>query len=439
MKMGKQTKNKIVKLAVVVTMLLGSGLSVYGYAESVKDAQLKEQLTSQQKTLGKSLETLYYEKLDHSLSVEEAQAAIEQYTLKLKSIEAKKKTLTNKNAEKISEQSKELAEALNVIYALTRIYAVQNNLFEMDILTTKGLNKEAKLKETVTLARIDDVAEEIKRNPQADIVMEETTTVLDFARQQLKTKEAVDTWLAKNEKQYSEKNYQTLKELVEQVIPEPVKETYKKPLDVFKQGLDKKVAQEKAAKEKLAKEKAAKEQAAKEAKAAEQERVAMKQTTPANTNQGASDQGSQTNAQSNTGGSQVPDQAPVANNPAPAPAPTPEVRTDGFNFKGYHFDISSFSGLGAVPQWTPYVYQWSDDPSHYLIEKASSAGSAVWNLGVGDKVVINGQTYTIFNMMRHVANDDNAYGILKSQGATVTWQTCETASSNSALAIWFAY
>lgn len=58
-----------------------------------------------------------------------------------------------------------------------------------------------------------------------------------------------------------------------------------------------------------------------------------------------------------------------------------------------------------MPQWTPYVYQWTDDPSHYLFEKASSAGGAVWNIGVGDTVVISGQTYTVFNVMRNVPNN----------------------------------
>ncbi len=73
-----------------------------------------------------------------------------------------------------------------------------------------------------------------------------------------------------------------------------------------------------------------------------------------------------------------------------------------------------------------------------MIEKASSAGSAIWQLGVGDTIQLDGQTYTIFYVMRHVPNDDSAYPTLKSQGATVTWQTCERASANSDLAIWFA-
>ena len=133
---------------------------------------------------------------------------------------------------------------------------------------------------------------------------------------------------------------------------------------------------------------------------------------------------------------------PAANGQAapaiPDAVPVQEARTDGFNFKGNHFDVQSFSGLGAVPQWTPYIYQWSEDPSHYLVEKASSAGSAIWQLGVGDTIQLDGQRYTIFHVMRHVPNDDSAYPTLKSQGATVTWQTCESASANSDLAIWFA-
>lgn len=133
---------------------------------------------------------------------------------------------------------------------------------------------------------------------------------------------------------------------------------------------------------------------------------------------------------------------PAANGQAapaiPDAVPVQEARTDGFNFKGNHFDVQSFSGLGAVPQWTPYIYQWSEDPSHYLVEKASSAGSAIWQLGVDDTIQFDGQTYTIFHVMRHVPNDDSAYPTLKSQGATVTWQTCESASANSDLAIWFS-
>ncbi|MFC4711105.1 hypothetical protein ACWOEJ_09680 [Enterococcus eurekensis] len=108
--------------------------------------------------------------------------------------------------------------------------------------------------------------------------------------------------------------------------------------------------------------------------------------------------------------------------PVPPVTQAPVSRTDGFNFKGHHFDLSSFSGLGMVPQWTSYIYQWTDDPSHYLIEKASNAGNAIWSVGIGDQVVINGQTYTVFNQMSNVVNDDSAYGIFK-----ITWCDCHMA------------
>ena len=52
---------------------------------------------------------------------------------------------------------------------------------------------------------------------------------------------------------------------------------------------------------------------------------------------------------------------------APAPKPA-QTRTDGFNFKGHHFALSTFSGGGQVPMETPYVFQWTDYPKHYLID-----------------------------------------------------------------------
>ena len=60
----------------------------------------------------------------------------------------------------------------------------------------------------------------------------------------------------------------------------------------------------------------------------------------------------------------------------------PAARTDGFNFNGYHYDIASFSGSGYVPQWTPYIYQWTSKPNHYLVEMMSDAGSAIRKQGI---------------------------------------------------------
>ena len=67
----------------------------------------------------------------------------------------------------------------------------------------------------------------------------------------------------------------------------------------------------------------------------------------------------------------------------------------GFCFLGYSFPLSIFEGSGNVPHWTPYVYQWADDPSHFLFERQSDAGQAVLNLNIRDQVVVNGNTYSI--------------------------------------------
>lgn len=193
------------------------------------------------------------------------------------------------------------------------------------------------------------------------------------------------------------------------------------------------MAREKADAEKDEKERIAKENVEAERVAQEQaeaERVAQEQTEQAQIAQEAEQAQAQQVAQ--------PEPATVQQAPVQQAAPTQPARTDGFNFKGYHYDLSSFAGDGKVPHWTPYVYQWVYDPSHYLFEKASDAGSAVWNIGIGDTVVINGQSYTVFNIIRNVPNDENAYDVLKSQGTTVTWQTCETGGNRPPLAIWYA-
>ncbi len=114
------------------------------------------------------------------------------------------------------------------------------------------------------------------------------------------------------------------------------------------------------------------------------------------------------------------------------------TQNTGFNFKNYHFDLSGFSGSGHVPQNTPYVYQWLDDPSHYLFEHVSAAGNAVWSIKTGDQVTIEGNTYTVFKVENGMSNDSKLYDHMKAQNATVTWQTCDTSTDDSTLSIWYA-
>ncbi len=66
-----------------------------------------------------------------------------------------------------------------------------------------------------------------------------------------------------------------------------------------------------------------------------------------------------------------------------------QTRTDGFNFNGRHFDIAWFSGSGQVPA-DSYIYRWSTDPSHYLVEMMGAAGGVIRELHVGSQIVIDG-------------------------------------------------
>ncbi|EOT38543.1 hypothetical protein [Enterococcus columbae] len=135
---------------------------------------------------------------------------------------------------------------------------------------------------------------------------------------------------------------------------------------------------------------------------------------------------------------------PVANQQTPAQqvAASQESQPDnsGFNFNGHHYPLAWFSGSGYVPA-DGNIYRWQELPNHYLIERAGSAGATIRELGVGSKVVIDGQTYTVFKVLSHVQNDENAWNILTSQGATVTWQSCDAtygANGLATLTLWFA-
>lgn len=124
---------------------------------------------------------------------------------------------------------------------------------------------------------------------------------------------------------------------------------------------------------------------------------------------------------------------------APAQVATP-ARTDGFNFNGYHYDIASFSGSGYVPQWTPYIYQWTSKPNHYLVEMMSDAGSAIRSLGMGGVVVLNGQSYVVTNMMSGLENDIYTADLVFDSSSSITIQTCDPAIGSNGLnllTLWF--
>lgn len=116
-------------------------------------------------------------------------------------------------------------------------------------------------------------------------------------------------------------------------------------------------------------------------------------------------------------------------------------QTSGFNFNGHHFPLGSFSGGGRVPQETNRVYQWTDKPDHFLIERISPAGRAITSVDIGTEVVINGSTYTVTNMERDIPNNDAAVAYLYKHNAAITFQTCETnkgANGKSHVRFWYA-
>lgn len=140
-------------------------------------------------------------------------------------------------------------------------------------------------------------------------------------------------------------------------------------------------------------------------------------------------------------------QAAVPQQSAPAQQSTlaqitsaPQVDTSGFNFNSHHYPIAWFSGSGYVPA-DGNIYRWSEMPNHYLIERAGMVGGTIRELGVGSKITIDGQTYTVFEVLSGVANDENAFNLLTSQGAAITFQSCDATYGANGLAnltIWFA-
>lgn len=143
----------------------------------------------------------------------------------------------------------------------------------------------------------------------------------------------------------------------------------------------------------------------------------------------------------NTNQAAVPQQSAPAQQSTPAQTtPAPQVDTSGFNFNGHHYPIAWFSGSGYVPA-DGNIYRWSEMPNHYLIERAGMAGGTIRELGVGSKITIDGQTYTVFKVLSGVANDENAFNLLTSQGAAITFQSCDATYDANGLAnltIWFA-
>lgn len=152
--------------------------------------------------------------------------------------------------------------------------------------------------------------------------------------------------------------------------------------------------------------------------------------------------GSTASAQQSTGSQASTKSAPATAGTASTATTTVQqsVRTDGFNFLGQHFDISTFSDTtgGNTPRWTQYIFQWTALPNYYLAEAASSAGSAVRQLSVGSEVVVNGRTYHVTDVRHGMKRLDSMDTVesLSSQHS-LGLQTCDDATGTYISTYWF--
>ncbi|WP_373816980.1 hypothetical protein [Jeotgalibaca porci] len=242
------------------------------------------------------------------------------------------------------------------------------------------------------------------------------------------------------------KDVETYTQFIEQLSSEAQETEKQRRLSNTKIELEK-IAKAKAEEEKKVAE-AKKAEEAKKAKQAEEERIAKEiAEEEARVAQEAEEaavaavvaQEEASVAQEVAAASEPANTQPVVTEDVQQAAPV-QARTDGFNFNGRHFDIAWFSGSGQVPA-DSYIYRWSTDPSHYLVEMMGAAGGVIRELHVGSQIVIDGQRYTIFHMQSGVANDENAYYNMKDVGATLTFQTCDYqigANGRYNLTIWYA-
>ena len=409
---------RIVKYVILLSIVLGSSLSLLIHAESTDVTSLKEQIVTEQKEIESSIAQLYEGSNQPTFSLKNTSLKVKQLLEDLDKVIAKTEKLNKLDQEAylpINEENQKMLDKLEDNQELLQVTLALENLFKENVFEENKFNEKIELKSDVTKKTLENLKVAVQELNQPNQVKEQCIQVIDSAEEQLQLKEQLKQWYQENSEIITNENYQKFQELVDQIVPGTTKKEYEQKLADYKEKLNYQATNEVNETDNRSQQKTNPKKQKEEIKVVSKLESNFSDTTET--------------TQETTQSSDQTIQEPVA---------IPEERTDGFNFKGYHFDLSSFSGTGSVPTWTPYVYQWTEDPTHYLFERASSAGTAVWEINIGDQVVINGQTYTVFNIMRNVPNNDQAYGVLKSQGAAVTWQTCEESNSNSSLAIWFA-
>lgn len=118
-------------------------------------------------------------------------------------------------------------------------------------------------------------------------------------------------------------------------------------------------------------------------------------------------------------------------------SPTPEPTHTGVSYLGYHYDLGTFSGTGYVPSWTNTIYQWSDFPTHFLVEKNSYPGQTIFGLTIGSEVMINGTDFSVYDIVYNQANDQVGLDMVLYSGAAASMQVCVTDEDDARLNLYF--
>lgn len=232
--MKKLAKKSIIKFSIVAAVVVGSSISVYTYAESMKESNLKEEIVTEQKLIEKSISQLYTKDNQLAFTAEESSDKIDQLLKQLDQLMKKSNSLGKKNLEEVNASSQSILKKLkNNDQAFELMFAL-NDLFEAEVFGDEGFNQEVKVKAEVTIEKVDELNQQIKTLNQSKAMKNPFQQATNSAKKQIETKEAVDTWYEKNKEIITEENYEILVELVSKVEPEAMKEEYKEILVTYK-------------------------------------------------------------------------------------------------------------------------------------------------------------------------------------------------------------
>lgn len=340
------------------------------------------------------------------------------------------------NKKTIKDEKKHLESMLEDLDTVLSVNDDLHHVFKNVSFDENSIPSNEAILDGVTNEKVNEINEKYKDKINFDNVSSKLVEYLNAAETQLKDN---DNAINKVKKLYDkdkvistdEKTINEANELIKKVKNESVKKDLKTKMDKVTKQLEK----ENKEKEQRIQEEQRKEQ---ERLAAEAEKEAEAEKATASVSVSGTIGASEPEVKNDTPAKTPTESTPTPEPAAPAPAPTP-ARTDGFNFNGYHFGLGSFSGSGVVPA-DSLVYQWADFPRHYLFERAGAAGMPVWELGIGSQVVVNGRTYTVYNMASGVSRDAGL-GFLESgyrDAGAISWQTCESFASEPLLTIWWA-